>query len=64
MALSANVTVSMPMEMVQNIDAEADALGMSRAEYIREAVRNANGTPFSPATNPLLSERSSTDNEV
>ncbi|MFC7204712.1 ribbon-helix-helix protein, CopG family [Haloferax namakaokahaiae] len=46
MALSVNVTVSMPMEMVQNIDEEADAHGMSRAQYIREAIQLANGTPF------------------
>ncbi|MFC6785102.1 ribbon-helix-helix domain-containing protein [Halobaculum halobium] len=56
MALSANVTVTMPMEMVNNIDEEADLLGMSRAEYIRNAVRTANGTPFD-YPNDLLTEK-------
>ncbi len=46
MSLSVQVTVSMPMEMVQEIDYEADKQGMSRAQYIREAIRLANGTPF------------------
>jgi Arc/MetJ-type ribon-helix-helix transcriptional regulator len=56
MALSANVTVHMPIEMVHDIDAEADALGMSRAEYIRNAIRLANGSPFDSDLSSLSRE--------
>ena len=45
-AMSVNVTVSMPIEMVHDIDDEADKCDMSRAEYIRNAIRESNSTPF------------------
>lgn len=38
MALSVNVTASMPPEMVQKIDQERN--GMSRSEYIRRCIRS------------------------
>ncbi|WP_380681123.1 ribbon-helix-helix domain-containing protein [Salinigranum sp. GCM10025319] len=44
MALSVNVTVSMPPEMVDEID---DAKGKkSRSQYIRELIREAENSPF------------------
>lgn len=46
MTLSVNVTVSMQMEMVDSIEEEAERLGMSRAEYIRHCVRQAEDSPF------------------
>ena len=51
MALSVNVTVSMPPEMVEDIDAARGS--MSRAKYIRHAVRNSEGTPFEAADGDL-----------
>jgi hypothetical protein len=46
MALSVNVTIAMPPEMVSDIDDEADAHGMSRAEYVRHLIRQADDSPF------------------
>ena len=44
MALFANVSVAMSPEMVEAIDAARGS--MARAEYIRLAIRSAEGTPF------------------
>lgn len=46
MALSVQVTVSMPVEMVEKADEQAEAHDMSRAEYIRHLVRRADDSPF------------------
>jgi len=43
---SVNVTVGMPPEMLDSIDDEAEKHDISRARYIRAAIRDANGTPF------------------
>jgi len=43
---SVNVTVGMSPEMLDKIDDEADKYGVSRARYIREAIRDADTTPF------------------
>lgn len=51
---SVNVTVNMPPEMLGDIDDEAEKLDMSRARYIRAAVREANSTPFSSADVDLV----------
>jgi len=44
MTLSVNITVAMPPEMVEKIDAARGS--MSRAKYIRQSIRNSEGTPF------------------
>lgn len=41
-----NVTVNMTPEMLEQVDNDADALGMNRAEYIRHAIRQADDTSF------------------
>jgi len=46
MALSVNVTVNMPMEMVENVQNQAEKHDMSRAEYIRHLIRQADDSPF------------------
>ncbi|RYJ12760.1 CopG family transcriptional regulator [Halogeometricum borinquense] len=46
MALSVNVTISMPPEMVEKIDEQANHHGMSRAEYVRHLAREAPSSPF------------------
>ncbi len=50
MALSVNVTIAMPPEMVTEVDDEADARGMSRAEYVRHLIRQAEDSPFEKPT--------------
>ena len=64
MALSVNVTVNMPMEMVRDIDEEAEKHGKSRAEYIRDAVRSANGTPFDEADDLLVRSENRTEQKA
>jgi hypothetical protein len=59
MALSVNVTVNMPMEMVDDATEQADEHGMSRAEYMRFLIRQANDSPFAVPGQSL----SSTDGE-
>jgi len=44
MALSVNVTISMPPEMVEEIDEHRGS--MSRSRYIRTVVQQCDGTPF------------------
>jgi len=46
MGVSVNVTVNMPPEMLADIDDEVEAQSMSRAEYIRHCVRQAQDSPF------------------
>jgi ATP-dependent DNA ligase len=41
-----NVTTGMTPEMLEEIDQEAKKCDMSRAEYVRTSIREANGTPF------------------
>lgn len=41
-----NVTVGMTPEMLDTVDEQAEKHDMSRARYIREAVREAESTPF------------------
>lgn len=53
---SVNVTVNMPPEMLAEIDDEKDRLEMSRAQYIRAAVREASSTPFSSADVDLVAD--------
>lgn len=58
---SINVTVNMPPEMLEDIDDEAEALGKSRAEYIRHCVRQAPDSTFECP--PSVAEES-TDAEI
>ena len=44
MALSVNITISMPPETVERIDAARG--NWSRSRYIREAIRSCDGSPF------------------
>jgi len=46
MAISVNVTISMPPEMVERIEEQADTLGMSRAGYMRHLAKQAPDSPF------------------
>lgn len=46
MAISVNVTIAMPPEMVETIDKEADRHDMSRAQYVRHLVQQARDSPF------------------
>lgn len=46
MTVSVNVTVNMPMEMLKDIDGVVEDVEMSRAEYIRHCVRQAQDSPF------------------
>jgi len=41
-----NVTVGMTPEMLDDIDDAADKEGVSRAQWIRERIREADGSPF------------------
>jgi Arc/MetJ-type ribon-helix-helix transcriptional regulator len=41
-----NVTIGMTPEMLQEVDEQAEKCDMSRAEYVRTAIREANSTPF------------------
>lgn len=50
MALSVNVTIAMPPEMVTEVDEEAEAREMSRAEYVRHLIRQAEDSPFEKPT--------------
>ncbi len=43
---SVNVTVNMPPEMLADVDQGAEENDMSRAQYIRHAIREADSTPF------------------
>lgn len=42
----ANVTVGMEPSMLADIEEERKRLGMSRAEYIRHCIRQADDSPF------------------
>jgi hypothetical protein len=42
--------------MVDEIDEEAQAVGMARSEYIREAIKLANGSPFDSELSSLSQE--------
>jgi len=44
MTLSVNITTAMPPEMVERIDAARG--DMSRARYIRQCIKLADGSPF------------------
>ncbi|CQR51232.1 MULTISPECIES: ribbon-helix-helix domain-containing protein [Haloferax] len=46
MALSVNVTISMPPEMVEKVDEQSKNHGMSRAEYVRHLIQQAPDSPF------------------
>ncbi|WP_410765779.1 ribbon-helix-helix domain-containing protein [Haloferax sp. DFSO60] len=46
MALSVNVTISMPPEMVEKIDGQSRSHGMSRAQYVRHLIQQAPDSPF------------------
>lgn len=45
---SVNVTVNMPPEMLDNIDDAVEGCERSRAQYIRDAIREAPSTPCEP----------------
>ncbi|TVT88751.1 CopG family transcriptional regulator [Haloferax volcanii] len=47
MALSVNMTVSVPPEMVEKLNEQAREHGMSRAEYVRHLIQQAPDSPFS-----------------
>lgn len=53
MSLSANVTVAMPIEMVEKIDTAIEGTKWSRARYIRHCVNMADGSPFETPEDPL-----------
>ena len=55
MALSVNVTVDMPIEMVDDVTEQADKHGMSRAEYIRFLIRQGDDSPFAVPEQSLSS---------
>ena len=55
MALSVNVTVNMPMEMVEDVTNQAKSHDMSRAEYIRFLIRQADDSPFAVPEQSLTS---------
>jgi len=46
---SLSVTVSMPIEMDERIEEEAQKNGMTYSEYVRTVLQNANESPFEPA---------------
>lgn len=46
MSLAVNLTMSMPSEMLDKIEQEADDHGMNRSEYIRALIREAESSPF------------------
>jgi len=46
MALSVNVTINMSTEMVDDVTEQAKSHGMSRAEYVRFLIRQADDSPF------------------
>jgi len=41
-----NVTFGMTPNMLEEVDEEADKHNMSRAEYMRHCIRQANDSPF------------------
>jgi len=43
-----NVSFSAPIEMLNDMDEQAQKHNMSRAEYIRHLIRQANDSPFDP----------------
>jgi len=46
MARYVSISISMPPEMADNIDEEAEKHGMKTAEYVRQVLREHNETPF------------------
>ncbi|MFC7131642.1 MULTISPECIES: CopG family transcriptional regulator [Salinibaculum] len=44
--VTVNITVGMTPEMLEDVDREADNADMSRAEYIRHCIRQAEDSPF------------------
>lgn len=49
MARYLTLSVSMPPEMADQIDAEAEKHGMKTAEYVRQVLREHENTPFENA---------------
>jgi len=65
MALSVQVTISMPMEMVEAIDDQAEQHGFSRAAYIRHLAKQAEDSPFeSPDTVLCVDENGELNDNV
>jgi len=52
----ANVTVGMEPSMLSDIEEERERHGMSRAEYIRHCVRQAEDSPFERPETVLCSD--------
>lgn len=53
MARYLTLSVSMPPEMADDIDAEAQKHGMKTAQYVRQIIREHEGTPFE-CNDPVL----------
>ena len=51
MTVSVNVTINMPPQMVEKIDAARG--NVSRARYVRQCIRMADGSPFDSPEDPL-----------
>ena len=63
MALSVQVTISMPMEMVETIDEQATQHNMSRAAYMRHLARQAEDSPFAQPSERLYADQNTEVNE-
>ncbi|UXF51050.1 MAG: hypothetical protein HQRvContig05_22 [Haloquadratum phage sp.] len=61
MALSVNVTINMPMEMVDDVTEQAESHDMSRAEYVRHLIRQAEDSPFDVPAERLTAAESQSE---
>jgi len=56
MAISVNVTISMSPEMVQKATEQAEEHGMSRSEYLRHLIRQADDSPYETPEKSLFED--------
>lgn len=56
-----NVTVNMTPEMLADIDESAESHEMSRAQWIRHCIRQAEDSPFDTPEQTLREESESTE---
>jgi Arc/MetJ-type ribon-helix-helix transcriptional regulator len=61
MAVSVNATVSMTPEMERELREKAEKHGMSRAEYIRHLIRQADDSPFEAPDSRLEDDSEETE---
>jgi|AntDeeMinimDraft_6_1070357.scaffolds.fasta_scaffold02587_3 Arc/MetJ-type ribon-helix-helix transcriptional regulator len=64
MALSVNITMSMPPEMVEKIDEAVSGTKWSRSKYIRHTIAAADGSPFKSPEGELPSVENLQANEA